>query len=101
MSDSNGHNTYKNSGRPYNDKDAGVDVAVVDEKAARAGFAHDGLLPPADSYDPHFNHGDASHHKGAAAFFRGDLGSEIMTPFEKKASLINRYVLLTSHSFRN
>jgi hypothetical protein len=94
MSDSNGHTAFKPSGYPYNDKNAEVDVAVVDEKAARAGFAHDGLLPPADSYNPHFNHGDAAHHKGAAAFFRGDLGSEIMTPFEKKAALINRYVLL-------
>lgn len=94
MSDSNGHNALKPSGYAYNDKDAEVDVAVVDEKAARAGFAHDGLLPPADSYDPHLNHESTGHHKGAAAFFRGELGSEILTPFEKKALLINRYVLI-------
>lgn len=92
MSDSNGHNTLTDSGYPYNDKDVAKDVAVVDEKAARDGMAHDGLLPPPDSYHPHFDHGAASHHKGAGAFFRGELGSEILTPFEKKAALINRYV---------
>lgn len=67
-----------------------LDPELVDEKAARKGFAHDGLIPPPDSYDPHPDHADASHHKGAGAWLRGDLGSELATPFERKAALINR-----------
>lgn len=84
MSDTNGH--YKGADTTYalGDKDP----AVVDEKAARQGFAHDGLIPPPDSYDPHSTHHGA--HQGIGALFRGELGSEISTPFERKAALINR-----------
>jgi hypothetical protein len=80
MSDTNGHYKAGELTYPLGDKDP----AVVDEKAARQGFAHDGLIPP--PYDP--DHKEA--HKGVGALFRGDLGSEISTPFERKAALINR-----------
>lgn len=84
MSDTNGHYKAADPTYPLSDKDP----AVVDEKAAQQGFAHDGLIPPPDSYDPHS--GFQGAHKGVGALFRGELGSEISTPFERKAALINR-----------
>ncbi|KAJ9125580.1 hypothetical protein QFC22_000542 [Naganishia vaughanmartiniae] len=89
-SDSNGHNSVATSATRYRSKEDVVDPELKDEKAAQQGFAHDGLIPPPDSFDPDHDHSDPGHHKGAGAWLRGDLGSELATPFERKAALINR-----------
>ena len=86
MSDTNGHYRAPDTTYPLGDKDK--DPAVVDEKAAQQGFAHDGLIPPPDSYDPYS--AQPAAHRGVGALFRGELGSEVSTPFERKAALINR-----------
>ena len=86
MSDTNGH--YRAAEPIYTLGDKDKDPAVVDEKAAQQGLAHDGLIPPPDSYD-HYS-AQPGAHRGVGALFRGELGSEISTPFERKAALINR-----------